>query len=392
MAAAKVRVSYPVMKFGLLPLSGRVGATLLVALAGARFARGQPSEATAPPAYTAAELDQLLGPIALYPDPLVALILPASAAPADIVSAASYVAAKGDPYDAGSQPWSESVKALAHYPEVVEWMAENLTWVQAVGAAFVSQPSAVMESIQRLRQRARNLGTLVNGPQQQVVEEDGLIEILPTDADVIYVPRYDPSVVYLEEAEIDGGSYLGFGTPYHAGFWLTYGFDWRRQALLVGRFSRDGQGWRRPDFFSQDLHAWHPPAHPALAPARALPPGQLIVRPSLLAGAPPAPPAPPAGSERRAQFPPGASQRTEVVPVGQRPIFQGTPTVGPPGGPATAEWQRAREQQEREAREKAEHPGILPTAMAHPAASPPKPPPPSPAPASATSEKDAEKR
>jgi len=81
-----------------------------------------------------------------------------------------------------------------------------------------------------------------------------------------------------------------------------------------------------------------------------------------------------------------------VVPVGQRPIFQGTPTVGPPGGPATAEWQRAREQQEREAREKAEHPGILPTAMAHPAASPPKPPPPSPAPASATSEKDAEKR
>ena len=147
------------------------------------------------------------------------------------MSAASFVAAGADPYEAGSQPWSESVKALVHYPEVVEWMAQNLTWVQAVGAAFATDPADVMQSIQRLRRRARDLGTLVDTPQQQVVDEDGLIEILPGEPDVIYVPRYDPGVVFLYPPEAGGASFIGFGPPFRSGAWLTYGFDWHRHSL-----------------------------------------------------------------------------------------------------------------------------------------------------------------
>src|SRR5471032_1314476 len=144
---ATVYSLHPLMKSGLFPLYGRLGAALFLAVTWPHSGRSQTPvdfpDAGPPPQYTVEQLDQLLGPIALYPDPLVALILPAAASPGDIVSAASFVAAKADPYEAGSQPWSESVKALVHYPDVVEWMAQNLTWVQAVGTAFAADPADV---------------------------------------------------------------------------------------------------------------------------------------------------------------------------------------------------------------------------------------------------------
>jgi hypothetical protein len=358
---------------------------LLLGLAWAAPARSQTSveitSAPSPSPYAAAQLDQLLGPIALYPDPLVALILPAATAPGDLVSAASYVDAKADPYEAGSQPWSESVKALVHYPEVVEWMAQNLTWVQAVGAAFAAEPTEVMQSIQRLRNDAWRLGTLVNTPQQEVLTEDDLIEILPADSDVIYVPRYDPSVVYQESLEVDGGSFLSFGTPYHAGSWLNYGFDWRRRVLFVGRFSRDGQGWKRPNFFSQDLHPWRGPVSGPLPPAPAVRPGQPFARPSLLPGVPPIRPSTRQRWEALAQRP-GPNQA--VVAPGQRPIFPGSAAPGQPFNPAAAQWQREREMREREAQQRAEvRPGTPAPATppARPSTPPPRPPPPSPPPA-----------
>ncbi len=239
------------------------------------------------------------------------------------MSAASYVAAKGDPYDAGFQPWSDSVKALAHYPEIVEWLAENLTWVQAVGAAFASDPADVMQSIQRLRARARDLGTLVDTPQQQVVDEDGLIEILPADADVIYVPRYDPSVVFLQPFEPGGASFIGFGPPFRSGAWLTYGFDWHRHALWVGRFTRDGQGWQRPNFFGPGAHVWHPPAQRPFPENRPARPSEPFVRPNLLPGAPAAPRQPP--DDRWNRSAPAAR--------GQRAVDV-WPASGAPGEPA----------------------------------------------------------
>src|SRR5665213_702878 len=117
-------------------------------------------------AYTGEQLDQLLGPIALYPDALVAVILPASTVPSDVTLAANYLAANGTVGGIEAQPWDASVKALAHYPEVVKWMNANLDWTQALGAAFAQQPADVMQSVQQLRVQARAAGTLIDTPQQ----------------------------------------------------------------------------------------------------------------------------------------------------------------------------------------------------------------------------------
>ena len=384
------------MKTGLLPVLGRRLAIFFLTVACAQSGRSQaPSEypGTEPaPQYTVDQLDQLLGPIALYPDPLVALILPAAASPGDIVSAASYVAAQGDPYAAGSQPWSESIKALVHYPEVVEWMAQNLTWVQAVGAAFVADPADVMQAIQRLRQRARDLGTLVDTPQQQVVDEDGLIEILPAEPDVIYVPRYDPSVVFVQPFEAGGAPYIGFGPPFRSGVWLTYGFDWHRRALWVGRFSRDGEGWQRPNAFSPGAHVWHPPAQRPFPENRPARPSEPFVRPNLLPGAPAAPRPPDERWNRFTPRPAGSAPST----FGQHPGLPGNPPGVQPGFPTNPEWAREQEMRAREARERAArasgapqsqfqpqsrpHPNGPPQPQAHPATPPPKPPPPKPQP------------
>ena len=108
-----------------------------------------PMPAYQPLAYD--QLDQLLGPIALYPDPLVAQILPASTLPTQIVLADRYVSGGGDPGAIDQQPWDASVQALARYPEVLKWMDDNLNWTTEVGQAFLNQPQDVMDSIQRLR-------------------------------------------------------------------------------------------------------------------------------------------------------------------------------------------------------------------------------------------------
>ncbi|MGC1481516.1 MAG: DUF3300 domain-containing protein, partial [Chthoniobacterales bacterium] len=149
------------------------------------------------------ELDELLGPIALYPDALVALILPASTVPTDVTLATRFMD-NGDIDLVDEQPWDESVISLTRYPDVLAWMDENLEWTAAVGEAFYEQPSDVMNAMQRLRRDAQAAGNLVNTPQQTVVFEKGddaavveeNIRIVPTDPEVIYVPTYDPQVVY----------------------------------------------------------------------------------------------------------------------------------------------------------------------------------------------------
>ena len=158
----------------------------------------QPAPQTTLQPFTQEELKQLLGPVALYPDALIALILPASTVPSDVVLAARYVAGNGDPARAGGQPWDESVKSLVRYPDVVRWMDENLAWTTQVGEAFLEQPADVMNAIQFLRTQARAAGTLVDTPQQKVVEEQSCIRIVPAEPDVIYVPQYDPEVVYVQ--------------------------------------------------------------------------------------------------------------------------------------------------------------------------------------------------
>jgi hypothetical protein len=190
---------------------------------------GQDGAAPSAPARSASDLDTMLGPIALYPDPLIGQMLAAATQPSQIVMADRYVQGGGDPNAIDQQPWDASVKALARYPSVLKWMDDNIAWTTAVGEAFASQQADVMASIQRLRAKAQALGNLQTTPQQQVVAENGQIGIVPADPDTLYVPYYDPAEVYFEAAPAAGWITFGVGLP--IGLWLNGDFDWGR-----GRF------------------------------------------------------------------------------------------------------------------------------------------------------------
>jgi hypothetical protein len=212
---------------------------------------------------SAQQLDQLLGPIALYPDPLIAQILPASTLPTQIVLADRYVTGGGDPNAIDQQPWDASVQAVAHYPNVLKWMDDNLNWTTALGQAFLNQQQDVMDSVQRLRATAQNLGNLQSTPQQQVAEDDGAIDITPTDPDMIYVPTYSPDVVYYQNGY--GAPFITFGIGFPIGFWLNCYFDWHHRHLIVWDHDhpRPANWWherpvQRDAFISHQTTVWHP--------------------------------------------------------------------------------------------------------------------------------------
>ena len=199
-----------------------------------------PPPQSAPQQLSQEDLNRLLAPIALYPDALVALILPASTVPSDLVLAARYVSSNGDPAQVGNQPWDDSVKSLVRYPEVLKWMDQNLEWATTVGEAFLDQPADVMNSIQRLRAEAIAAGNLTDTPQQHVVKEKSCVRIVPAQPDVIYVPQYDPDVVYEQPYSQDVGPFLTFGVGFAVGSWLNYDCDWDRRSIYVGQWR---QGW-----------------------------------------------------------------------------------------------------------------------------------------------------
>jgi hypothetical protein len=244
-----------------------------------------------------AQVDQLLGPIALYPDALVALILPASTMPGDIVLAQRYLGSGGNPDQVDNQPWNESVKALARYPVLIKWLDENLTWTQQLGQVFISQPDDVMNAVQRLRARARASGALTSTAQQKLVLDGDVIEIIPAQPDVIYVPYYDPNVVYggMPGYYYDG-PYLTFGIGLPVGLWLSYDFNWHDRVIWVGDRHRNWHehgDWNhhyyaapgRPN--SGNWHRWQPPANrPPYARPTGRPSHYESYRPSPFPGAP----------------------------------------------------------------------------------------------------------
>ncbi len=187
-------------------------------------------------------LNELLAPIALYPDALIALILPASTVPADLVLAARYIASNGDPAQIADQPWDDSVKSLVRYPDVLKWMDQNLEWTTALGDAFLDQPADVMNSIQALRAEAIAAGNLTDTPQQRVVREKTCVRIVPAEPEVIYVPQYDPEVVYVQPYSEDVGPLLTFSAGFAVGSWLNYDCDWDRRGIYVGQWR---PGWNQ---------------------------------------------------------------------------------------------------------------------------------------------------
>lgn len=233
-------------------------------------AQAQDADQAPPPmpgyeSFTAAQVDQLVGPIALYPDPLISIILPAATFPTQIVLADRYVSGGGDPNQIDQQPWDPSVQALAHYPDVLKWMDDNLTWTTQLGEAFQNQQQDVINAIQSLRLQAYNLGNLQSTPQLQVVDDNGYIEILPVNPDQVPVPQYEPNEVYYQAPY--GTPYVSYYVSYPIGPWLCFDFDWSGHRLI--RWDHDHprpNGWwnERPAdhdgyFRTQTAETvWHP--------------------------------------------------------------------------------------------------------------------------------------
>ncbi len=162
-----------------------------------------PAGASSAPAPIPQEkLDSLLAPIALYPDDLLAQTLMAATYPLDVVSAARFVkenkGLKGDALDRAvlEKNWDPSVQSLTAYPQVLEMMNDKLEWTQELGDAFLADQKRVMQTVQGLRQKAEAAGNLKSTEQQKVVKEQSVIIIEPAQPEVVYVPTYNPTVVY----------------------------------------------------------------------------------------------------------------------------------------------------------------------------------------------------
>jgi len=184
--------------------------------------------------FTDQELDSLLAPIALYPDPLLAQILPASTYPEEVANAEAWLNSGGYETGIDEQNWAESVRAIAHYPNILHMMAENMDWTANLGDAFLNQPEDVTGSIQRLRWRARAVGNLVSNNEQRVIIEGDYIQIVPAQPQYIYVPQYDTSVVYVQASP-----FIVFGFGLAIGDWLSMDFDWGHHHVIY-------HGWNRP--------------------------------------------------------------------------------------------------------------------------------------------------
>jgi len=194
--------------------------------------------------FSAEQLDNLLAPIALYPDPLLAQVLLAATFPDQIDEADREMRASYDHYNVDYAPWDVSVKAVAHYPAVLHMMADKLDWTTSLGQAYVSQSTDVMAAVQRLRRRSREAGYLVTTQQMEVVETDGYIYVWPAQPRYIYVPVYDPAVVFFPRRGFFVGAVIGFGTGFVIGAWLNHDCDWRERRVFYHGWDRD-DGWER---------------------------------------------------------------------------------------------------------------------------------------------------
>lgn len=210
--------------------------------------------------FNAEQLDQMLAPIALYPDALVSQILMAATYPLEVVEANRWrqdpaIASISGGQLAGAleqQPWDPSVKALVQFPGILRIMDANLAWTQQLGEAFLSQEPAVMDSIQRLRRSAQASGSLVSTPQQSIQDQSGTISIVPANPEVVYVPYYDPTVVYggwpypmyppyyfppppemLYGGVVFAGIWFGIGIGIVDSLWGWSHWDWPRHRIQI---------------------------------------------------------------------------------------------------------------------------------------------------------------
>jgi len=258
-------IGFLVLCLGLLPQPGRAQGPGL-----------EPGDS-----YNREELAQMLAPIALYPDTLLAQILMASTYPIEVIEADRWVrnnqGLTGDRLDDAllDQDWDPSVKALCHYPDTLALMSERIAETTALGNAFLAQESEVMDMVQQLREEAYAQGNLKTSSQQKVVVDSGTIIIEPANPGVVYVPYYDPYFVYGPwwwspayppyywgpvGVDIGAGIFFWPGVYFGVSFHSWSYFDWPHRYIYI-------DVRRRPRFISHDrwvarpAHWSHLPSH-----------------------------------------------------------------------------------------------------------------------------------
>ena len=183
------------------------------------------------------ELEKLVGPIALYPDDLVGIVLPASTNVLQIVSAARFLEKrKKDPNLQPNKNWDTSVLGLLNYPEVIELMNKDLEWTQSLGDAVINQQKDVMNAIQSFRKKAQAVGNLKTNEKQVIIVEKEVIKIVSADPQIIYVPTYQPATVIYTSTPV-------YYAPARPVYWSTGAAFFT--GMFVGSAIRYGAGWGR---------------------------------------------------------------------------------------------------------------------------------------------------
>ena len=230
--------------------AGALAALCVVAcLASPSFAQAPLPDGGPPPAaFPPAELERIVSPIALYPDPLLAQVLAAATFSADIPDAAHwadqhhYVPAAQLPAEiaADQLPWDPSVQALLPFPSVLGMMASDLPWTQELGTAFLAQQQDVMDAVQRMRQQARDFGYLRSNQRVIVNSTGSYIEILPANPDFVVVPYYNPAIVYARPRPgffVAGAINFGFGVAIGGAYapwgWGSTRFGWGERSVFI---------------------------------------------------------------------------------------------------------------------------------------------------------------
>jgi hypothetical protein len=237
-----------------------------------------PPGVSQPVALSPPQLDQLVARIALYPDPLLANILTASTYWNEIPEAAAWADQhsylKGDALAQAIQAdhlqWDPSVLALLPFPSVLDMMARDPAWTEQLGNAVLTQYPDVMDAVQRVRQLARRYGYLTTNGYINVIATGGYIQILPVNPDVLYVPYYDPLVVFAPPRPgfaVGGAIHFGPAVTIGAifggwGWWLGSGFAWPSHTILIDR-----RPWRRvwinrSEYIHPYMHPWVRPVGP----------------------------------------------------------------------------------------------------------------------------------
>lgn len=216
-------------------------------------------------------LQQLLAPVALYPDTVLTHLLIASTYPLEVVQADRWRKAHSDLTGteaveaAEDEPWDPSVKALLAFPDLLSRMSEDLLWTQELGEAFLASEADTLDAVQALRQKALESGALEDMEYQEVVREDEQIIIQPVRREVVYVPYYDaryvygpwpwhahPPVFWPHPPRYHGGFYWGFYAP--VGDWFYFGgFHWHQRTVVIS--------YDRPYLYSHHRHYGYRPQH-----------------------------------------------------------------------------------------------------------------------------------